>query len=63
MSGTKKLKDFMIDEKIPNSQRDSVPLIVTSQGIAWVVGWRIAEWAKVGGHDRECLEIRIERAE
>ena len=63
MTGTKKLKDFMIDEKIPTSQRDSLPLVVTSQGIAWVVGWRIAEWAKVGDHDRECLEIRIERAE
>ena len=63
MSGSKKLKDFMIDEKIPNSLRDSVPLIVTSRGIAWVVGWRIAEWAKVDDDDRECLEIRVERAE
>ena len=63
VSGTKKLKDFMIDEKIPNSLRDSVPLITTSRGIAWVVGWRIAEWAKVDDEDRECLEIRVERAE
>lgn len=61
MAGTKKLKDFMIDEKIPNSQRDSVPLIVTSRGIAWVVGWRISEWAKVNDDDSECLEIRLER--
>lgn len=63
MSGTKKLKDFMIDDKIPNSTRDSVPLIVTSRGIAWVVGWRIAEWAKVDDDDRDCLEITVERAE
>ena len=42
--------------------RDSVPLIVTAQGIAWVVGWRIAEWAKVDEADPECLEIRVERA-
>lgn len=63
MAGTKKLKDFMIDEKIPNSMRDSLPLMVTSHGIAWVVGWRIAEWAKVDDNDRECLEIRVERAE
>ena len=60
MSGTKKLKDFMIDEKVPGSMRDGVPLIVTSRGIAWVVGWRIAEWAKVDD-DHECLEIRVER--
>ena len=63
MSGRKKLKDFMIDEKVPGSMRDGVPLIVTSRGIAWVVGWRIAEWAKVDDDDRECLEIRVERAE
>ena len=62
MSGSKKLKDFMIDEKVPGSMRDGVPLIVTSGGIAWVVGWRIAEWAKVDDDDRECLEIRVERA-
>ena len=62
MSGSKKLKDFMIDEKVPGSMRDGVALIVTSRGIAWVVGWRIAEWAKVDDDDRECLEIRVERA-
>ncbi len=62
MSGTKKLKDFMIDEKVPSSQRDGLPLVVTSQGIAWVVGWRIAEWAKVDEGERECLQITVERA-
>ena len=62
MSGTKKLKDFMIDEKVPNSLRDDVPLMVTSRGIAWVVGWRIAEWAKVDVCDRECWQITVERA-
>ena len=61
MTGTKKLKDFMIDEKLPTSLRNSVPLVVTARGIAWVVGWRIAEWAKVADDDRECLEIRVER--
>lgn len=61
MSGTKKLKDFMIDEKVPNSLRDGVPLIVTSRGIAWVVGWRIAEWAKVDEAEGECLQITVER--
>ena len=46
MSGTKKLKDFMVDEKIPRHWRDSVPLVATPKGIAWVVGWRIADWAR-----------------
>lgn len=61
MSGTKKLKDFFIDEKIPSGWRDRVPLLVTPRGIGWVVGWRIAEWAKVRDRDAECLEIRFEK--
>ena len=63
MFGTKKLKDFMIDEKIPRWSRDTIPLIVTSRGIAWVVGRRIAEWAKVGDADTECTEVRVEKTE
>lgn len=47
MMGTKKLKDFFVDDKVLRSRRDKVPLLVTGRGIAWVVGYRIAEWAKV----------------
>lgn len=45
MAGTKKLQDFFIDAKIPRERRDSIPLLVARGGIAWVVGYRIAEWA------------------
>ena len=47
MTGTKKLKDFLGDANVPRWRRDKVPLLVTERGIAWVVGYRIAEWAKV----------------
>ena len=47
MAGTKKLKDFFTDNKVPREWRDSIPLLATDSGIAWVVGYRIAEWAKV----------------
>ncbi|MEE8442226.1 MAG: tRNA lysidine(34) synthetase TilS, partial [Dehalococcoidia bacterium] len=46
MEGTKKLKEFMIDARIPRAWRDGVPLVVGKRGIAWVVGWRIAHWAR-----------------
>lgn len=37
--GTKKLKDFFIDRKIPLSERDRIPILVTKDGeIIWVVG-------------------------
>ena len=57
--GHKKLQDFMVDAKIPASWRDRVPLVVTPRGIAWVVGWRIAEWCRVTPEDRQVVEIRF----
>ena len=60
MAGHKKLQDFMVDAKIPRSWRDRVPLVVSPRGIAWVVGWRIAEWAKVKQTEPQ-LELRFIR--
>jgi tRNA(Ile)-lysidine synthase len=43
----KKLQDFMVDQKIPSWKRDSVPLLASERGIAWIVGYRIAHWARI----------------
>ena len=59
MSQTKKLQDFMVDSKTPRRWRDRVPLVVSPRGIAWVVGWRIAEWARVGDDTSTQLELRL----
>lgn len=40
MSGTKKVKDYMIDAKIPRDVRDSVPILRIGGKIAWIVGFR-----------------------
>lgn len=47
LAGEKKLQDFFTDCKVPKDWRKRVPLLVTERGIAWVVGYRIAHWAKV----------------
>ncbi|MEK7806653.1 MAG: tRNA lysidine(34) synthetase TilS [Chloroflexota bacterium] len=47
MAQAKKLQDFFTDSRVPRDWRDQVPLLVSEGGIAWVVGWRIAHWAKV----------------
>ena len=59
MSQAKKLQDFMVDSKIPRSWRDRVPLIVSEGGIAWVAGWRVAEWAKATAASRRVLELHL----
>ena len=57
MAGSKKLQDFMVDARIPADFRDSVPLVVSSEGVVWVVGHRIADWAKVTDGTREVLAL------
>lgn len=37
----KKLQDFFVDEKIPRDERDTVPLLISGNTIAWVIGHRI----------------------
>ena len=57
MDRDKSLKDFMIDTHIPQRWRDRVPLIESEGRIAWVVGWCIADWAKVRSDTQRVLEI------
>jgi tRNA(Ile)-lysidine synthase len=54
----KKLQDFFVDAHVPRALRDSVPLVCGDRGIAWVVGQRPAEWAKVTAATRRVLRLR-----
>ena len=63
MAGTKKLQDFFVDSKVPRGWRDRVPLVVSSRGIAWVVGWRIAEWARIRSDTETRLMLSFQRSE
>ena len=47
MDRHKKLQDFFTDSRVPRTWRDRVPLLASPSGIAWVVGYRIAHWARV----------------
>ena len=47
MERRKKLQDFFTDSRVPRTWRDRVPLLTSRYGIAWVVGYRIAHWARV----------------
>ena len=58
----KKLQDFFVDAHVPRAERDAVPLVCGKQGIAWVVGLRPAEWAKVGSKTCRVVRLRAELA-
>ena len=62
MSRSKKLQDFMVDSKVPRAWRDRVPLVVAQRGIAWVVGWRPAEWARTLDENGPVLVITFRQS-
>ena len=62
MAGSKSLKDFLSDSRVPRQDRDSTPLVVSPRGIVWVVGCRIAHWARVTADTRRVLEIEFRPA-
>jgi tRNA(Ile)-lysidine synthase len=61
LRGEKKLQDLLVDAKVPRDQRDGVPLVCAAWGIAWVVGHRLDERAKVRESSREVLRLRVSR--
>jgi len=63
MKGKKKLKDFLIDEKIPGHKRDRIPVITSGKDILWVVGMRIDERFKVTGESKKIVHMEIVSSE
>ncbi len=62
LGGSKKLKDFFIDEKVPRAQRDEIPLISSGDDIIiWVVGWRQDGRFTIKGTTKQVLEIEVDR--
>jgi tRNA(Ile)-lysidine synthase len=61
MRGSKKIKDLFIDLKIPQTERDSIPLICFGEEIAWIVGYRLSDKFKITKDTKNVLEIKIER--
>jgi len=57
--GQKKLKDFLIDEKIPRIKRDRIPLVTDDQGILWVAGIRTGDPYKVDSMTNRLLKLSI----
>lgn len=57
--GTKKLKDFFIDEKVPREERDYLPIIFDCHHIIWIGGYRQSEIGKVTTKTEKFLHIKI----
>ncbi|MBN2027843.1 MAG: tRNA lysidine(34) synthetase TilS [Actinobacteria bacterium] len=59
--GTRKLQDFLVDEKIPREDRPRVVIIECKGEIVWVAGMRIAESFKVREDTARIAVLKIEK--
>jgi tRNA(Ile)-lysidine synthase len=62
MSGSKKLKDFFIDEKVQREERDLILLLVSNNKILWVVGMRVSEEVRLTDKTKKVLIIDVKRS-
>jgi tRNA(Ile)-lysidine synthase len=59
LGGSKKLKDFFIDSKIPLRIRKKIPVLLFQNKIAWVSGLRIDHRFRLKPNTKKMLKIRL----
>ena len=55
----KKLKDYMIERKIPKSDRGNLYILADGSHIIWVPGHRISEYYKITGETKHILRVQL----
>jgi len=63
MSGTKKVKDLLMGERVPQRERSRAAVVLSGEKIVWVAPYRIDEAAKVTGSTKRVLRLTFTRAE
>ncbi|MEI7900934.1 MAG: tRNA lysidine(34) synthetase TilS [bacterium] len=57
--GSKKIQDLFVDAKIPEHQRDLLPLFVCEKEVVWIPGYRISRHYAVPSPDAPSLRISV----
>lgn len=63
MTGTQKVKDFFINNKVPRSDRSRCPILLNRDKIIWIVGHRIDDSVKVTDATGDILKVELFLAE
>lgn len=59
MTGSQKVKKLLIDRKIERTQRARIPLLVSREGVLWVVGVRRSAVATLSRATRQALQVEV----
>ena len=60
MKGRKKISDFLINQKVPRPDKESVTVLESGGEIIWVVGYRIDDRFKVTSDTNHALRLLVE---
>ena len=60
-NGTRKLKEYLIDIKVPREIRDSIPLVCADNEVVWVIGYKISDKFKVTENTKSILKLEYSR--
>jgi tRNA(Ile)-lysidine synthase len=59
MSGTQKVKDFFMNEKVPIRVRKQCPIVLSEGAIIWIGGYRLSDLVKMTSQTRKVLKIEL----
>jgi tRNA(Ile)-lysidine synthase len=57
----KKLKDLLIDDKIPQSSKDRLPLLCDRNNILWIIGSRRANFGLITKSTKEIIKVKVKK--
>ena len=61
--GRKKLKAYLVDEKVPSSLRERLWMLADGSHIVWIPGYRISEGYKVTEDTKRILKVQLDGGE
>jgi tRNA(Ile)-lysidine synthase len=61
LNGSKSVQDLLVDAKVPQAQRDRLPLLVVDEEVVWVPGYRVAQKFAVCGPRAASVRIEMKR--
>ncbi len=61
MPAEKKVAEFLLDEKVPQSQRERTAVLCDQKGPLWVIPFRIDHRARITENTRRILRLRLSR--
>lgn len=59
MTGTQKVKKYFINNKVPRTERERCPLLLSQGKIIWVVGYRIDDFVKIKSSTKNVLKAEL----